>query len=296
VNEDTGLVEEFLSPPEMPLGTMGILAHSSRVTQGTGWVICRSLGQEQRHLRRLEALVARSLASAGFPVLRIRANPAPEQEARATLSLSERVAELSAATHLLEQRTGVERVGVAGALFGGTIAALVAQEQHLPLLALWEPVVRGRAYIRNAFRLQRLSELTGMTAGAASEKQALEELESHGQTTIRGYVVTRESYDRASRVDLRQDLTSFAGRVLLISVSSTQSPATTLAQLDDHLRELGADSQLRTLTDSLETPFGEYYYRDVGVHRADVRLELDTAIAEETLAWALETEEARALA
>ena len=51
---------------------------------------------------------------------------------------------------------------------------------------------------------------------------------------------------------------------------------------------LGGEPRLEVLEDSLTTPFGEHYYRNVGVVRIDTRLELDRKLANLTAAWAVE--------
>lgn len=281
-----GITEEFLALDGVPAGTLPILAAPRTESRSIGWVLCRSIGQEQRNLRRLEALVARELAASGFPTLRLRSNPEAGAEARDELVLEPRLAEVEAAIELLRAETGVDSIGLAGALFGGTVAGLVAARLHLPLLAMWEPVLQGKRYMRESFRLQRLSELVGMTGGAASAEQSQAELDTRGWTTIRGFRVDKAAYDEAAAIDLAEGVRGFAGDALVAVVSRSGQASRGAQSLVDGLRASGANPTLAALQDELETPFGEYYYRDAGTGRADTRLRVDQELTRITTDWA----------
>src|SRR5439155_15425345 len=71
-NPAMGISEEFLALPDA--SAAAILSSPLEGTRALGFVVCRSPGPEQGPLRRLEALVARTLAAGGFPVLRVRRN------------------------------------------------------------------------------------------------------------------------------------------------------------------------------------------------------------------------------
>src|SRR5687767_6769329 len=73
----TGIYEEFAAPRLGSGGAFALLAGPLAQAQSTGWVVCPTVGPEHGNLRRLEALVARELAAAGFPTLRIRPDADP---------------------------------------------------------------------------------------------------------------------------------------------------------------------------------------------------------------------------
>src|SRR5437870_1986128 len=95
-----GVSEEFLAAELPPDGSLPLLARPLGDCRPLGFVICQAAGPEQGPLRRLEAIVARSLAAEAFPVLRIRRGLAAEGEPR-ELSLSRRVDEGKNAAELL---------------------------------------------------------------------------------------------------------------------------------------------------------------------------------------------------
>ena len=60
---------------------------SARGPRPLGWVISPSIGPEHGNLRRLETLLARDLATAGFPTLRIRPDLHPVSGAGGEIDL-----------------------------------------------------------------------------------------------------------------------------------------------------------------------------------------------------------------
>ena len=279
------ITEEFVTPRLAGRDVLAVLTRPRNAGRDIGWIVCQSVGQERRHLRRLESLVARELAAAGFPSLRLRAPMDDGARPRSEADMAAQIACATDAVDFLASAIGVTEIGTAGALLGGTVAALVADSLALPYVALWEPVTRGRRYLRESLRLQRISELVGMTGGDASAAQALEELQARGWTTIRGFRMTKRAYDEINAVDLISDIKTFGGTALLTGISASGQPSAGIEQLSERLRQLGGNPTLVNLSAELPMPFGEYYYRDVGLIRADTRVELDREIARATVDW-----------
>jgi hypothetical protein len=281
---ELGLSEEFIERQDAP-DALDILTRPIGETRTTGWVICPSLGRDQANLRRLEAMAARKLASLGYPVLRLREG---ERSPQADHGFSVRMDVARRAVERLVDRTGVSRVGLIGALFGGTVAAMVAADLRLPLLVLWQPVVQGREYLRDAFRLETVWGLAGTadrrtTTGSAS-KRAFEELQATGRTVVRGMELTAERYTAISGVDLAREVDDFAGLALVVSISADGEPSTAHRGLVERLSRHG-DATLTAIADPLVVPFGEHYYRDEGLMRVDTRLDLDRRVVQATAEW-----------
>src|SRR5438094_23039 len=79
---------------------------------------------------------------------------------------------------------GVEEVGMMGGRFGGAVAALVAGRLGLPYLAMWDPVVRGKQYLRDLLRSEILSGIieNGEQDGGVHLGKIREALDSEGWT------------------------------------------------------------------------------------------------------------------
>lgn len=297
-DSEAGILEEFL---ERPLGSgraLALLSAPLQEPRALGWVIAPSIGPEHGTLRRLETLIARRLAAAGFPALRIRPDLHPERGALGEIDLSERLDDVEEAVGVISTASGVRDVGLIGVLVGGTAAALTAERLGTPGLVVVEPVRRGRQYVRETARRQAIAELiasVGEGGGGRADSPAeapestqrpLEELATVGHTWIRGLRLTRAEFKRISAVNLVQDLRSFRGRSLVIGISPSGSPATGLQKLYEHFESLGGDVTFETLQDPLAAPFGEYYYRNAGPVRIDTRLALDQRLADLMASWA----------
>ncbi|HEY7693153.1 MAG TPA: hypothetical protein VH816_12505 [Gaiellaceae bacterium] len=284
-----GISEEFLPVSLGPRAAHAILSRPLGESRAVGWVVCAALAKERSFVRRLEAVVARSLASNGFPALRLRGGSDDADGTAREISFGARLAEAEDAVELLRSETGTTAIGTVGALAGGTAAALVADRLELPMLALLEPVVRGKQYLRDLLRMQALSALVKPEAeGTAPTQRSLDELRTRGWTTIRGFRLTQEVYDEIAAADLVEDVKRFRGASLIVNVSRSGQPSAPLLKLRDRLEELGGRAELRTVQDPLVVAFGENYLRDVSYVRRDTRIELDRKLADVFVGWLAE--------
>jgi hypothetical protein len=279
---EAGLFEEFAERRLGPGGAFSLLAGPLGDRRALAWAICPTIGPEQGNLRRLEALVARRLAGSGFEVARIRPDVHP---LHGEISLRTRLAELEEAVELLRGR-GAGSVGLLGTLFGGTVAALLAERVEIAALALVEPVVRGRQYARGLLRREAVATLMAEDEGDAEGPKR--ELAASGRVSIRGLQLTQEAYDTIAAVDLTGELRTFAGSSLLVGISPSGETPPGLGKLRDRLAELGGDVTAAGMADPLYAPLGEYYYREAGLLRLDTRLELDGRVADTVAGWALD--------
>ena len=296
---EAGVAEEFLERRLGPGRSLALLSAPLAEARPLGWVISPSGGPEHGNLRRLETQLARGLAAAGFPTLRIRPDLHPINGALGEIDVSARVADVNDGIAALLDETGVRSIGLVGMLFGGTVAALVAEQASAAGLALVEPVSRGKRYIRETLRRQAVAELMASfdesSGGEVPSEQEpsnpgsrpLEELAATGHTSVRGLGLSQEEYERISEIDLLEDVRTFSGRSLLVGISPSGTASPGLAKLRAHLDQLGGTVALEVLTDPLPAPFGEYFYRNAGPIRVDTRLELDERITAATVAWAV---------
>lgn len=98
-----GIVEEFLEHPLGPDPAFGLLAGPLTGQTAEPWLITPSIGQEHGNLRRLEAVLARRLATAGISTLRIRPDVGSDGVV-AAVDLDARLAEVTDAVALLRSR------------------------------------------------------------------------------------------------------------------------------------------------------------------------------------------------
>jgi len=288
-----GISEEFLTPALGGGTTIAVLSRPLREPSPIGWVICHSLGMEQIHLGRLDVIAARALSKAGFSVLRFHGGGYGDSNATLdAIGLSSHLADATDAVRLMGKQEGIEQVGIIGARFGGTVAALVADRMDLPLMVLWEPIARGAAYMRDFLRSQVLSLIVGEggEGGTSAVDRIRAELSSKGWSDIKGFRLSREAHEQIGAIDLMRDIKTFAGSSLLIGVSRTDRTNPALAKLAEHLRGIGGTCTLDVLQDPFAVQFGHFRYQTVngGRGKRDVQLELNEKIAAATVAWSLE--------
>lgn len=287
-DEELGISETFGERLLGPSGSFAICTFPARQVAETGFVICPSLGVEQGNLRRLEALTARGLAASGFPVVRIRPNPALVNGSPDAIDLTVRLQELDDSVELLRSVAVPQQVGLVGALFGATVSALAAERVDASSLVLIDPTVRGRQYMREALRRHAIAELIAAIeeGGGNASQRPLDELADLGSTSIRGLRLTRAEFDAISAVNLLQDVKNFTGSSLLIGITPSGEPPPGVRKLAEYLASVGGSPTVETLRETLRVPFGEFYFADVGPVRVDTRLELDRRIADLVVKWA----------
>jgi hypothetical protein len=288
-----GFSEEFIQP-RLGMGkTVGVLTRPMGSSGSIGWVVCHAFGMEQIHLGRLDVIVARTLASAGFTVLRFAGQGYGDSElGMDVVGLSSHLAEAEDAVELMRRQHGVEQVGLMGARLGGTVAALAAARLNLPYLAMWDPVVRGKQYVRELLRSQMLSEIveSGDGGGQVHLSKIQEELDEQGWTDLRGWRLSKSACDEISRVDLGGSLAEYGGSALVVALSRTPKVPKSLGDVAEAMSNRGVDCTLALVQDPFATQFGQFRWRAVegGRSKRDTQLELNEKIADVTTAWATE--------
>src|SRR5207302_100678 len=103
--------------------------------------------------------LARSLSALGFRVLRFHCQGYGDSELLdEKVTLSTHLRDTLDAVGLLRE-LGDGTIGLAGARFGGAVAAVAADRIGAVGLMLWEPVVAGKAYADSLIRQEVISAL-----------------------------------------------------------------------------------------------------------------------------------------
>ncbi|HVC25705.1 MAG TPA: alpha/beta hydrolase family protein [Acidimicrobiales bacterium] len=173
-----------------------------------GFVLCPPIGNDNRPGYRGFTLLAEHLAAAGFVVLRFdytgTGDSAGTPEDVPGVETWARDIEAAVA---LVRSTGVSDVGLVGLRIGALLAAHVAPRVSPHVLALWDPCVSGRRYLREQRLLSSVMsgsdeaprdpagsmEIPSMqlTTGLASSLRALELVEHGGPLAPRVLVLAR---------------------------------------------------------------------------------------------------------
>jgi hypothetical protein len=287
-----GYSEEFLRP-RLGMGeTVGVLSRPLGPALPVGWVLCQSFGIEHIHLGRLNVIMARALAAAGFTVLRFDGQGYGDSElGMDVIGLRSHLEEASDAVRLVRAEPGIDRVGMFGARFGATVAALVADQMDLAYLGAVEPIVKGSRFLRDLFRRQLVSELAerGRVGEASHFEGLLDQLRGQGWADMQGFRLSSEAYRDIEELDLIASLNRFKGHGLLLSLSRSGKPALSMDALAASLATNGAHMEQTTLQEPSAGQFGEFRWRTVegGQSKRDIQLELNEHVAVAMVTWAL---------
>ncbi len=272
--------ERFLTPEIGGAPTVAVLSEPWQGRATAGWVICGSFAMDQAYLLSLETALARRLAAAGFVALRYHAQGYGDSELDAEhVTLRSHVRDAQDAIDVLRQAAGVETVGLAGALFGGSVAAMAGARAEA--LALVQPVVRGKAYIRATIRRSIGTSLVDR----AAEREALA-TDAQGPLDVEGFPLRPEVVEEFDGFDLLEELPPFAGRSLVVQVTRSPDPQAPLRLLADRLALAGGRSDLHVVAHSEALRFGLPRHRRAGgTRKVDVQADLTDGILETVARW-----------
>ena len=148
-------------PRAKPIGRMGM-------------VLCPPLGVDFVSTYPVLRHLANRLAFHGIPVLRF--DYSGMGNSSGSNVDADRVAswlnDIREARSTLARISGCTEVGLFGVRIGGLLAAAVAHDTALPCLALWGPVTRGRAYMREMRAMHLTAESTPLALGDDSNIEA----------------------------------------------------------------------------------------------------------------------------
>jgi pimeloyl-ACP methyl ester carboxylesterase len=286
-NKRLGVKERFLVPSVGGGYTFAVLSEPLGDAYPMAWVLCHSFGHEQIHLQSIDTPLARSVAAAGFPVLRFHSQGYGDSEFSAEqVSLSTHVRDAIDAVSYLIDVTGVSRVGLMGARFGGSVAALAADRIGAAALVVWDPIISGSAYLRFLLRKSALSDVaSGRKVETSQDRE--KELGDTGVVDLQGVPVTRETVEELRAMDLLSDIGSFDGQSLVVQVSSTEDVKPLTGKLAGHLQKLGGSCSVEVVVDRRAQGFGGQRFRPSidRSHKVDTQEGILTRLTELTTSW-----------
>lgn len=179
--------------------------HSERpIRRDVVAVLCAPIGPEYTRSHRTVRHLADRLARAGIAALRFDYHGGGDSTGKE--SDPDRFGHwkrsIAAAVKEARRLSRCDRVLLVGVRLGATLAALEAQDVRADLLVLWNPVVKGRSYVRE---LQAMA----MTAKNAPATSA-------GGLECAGFRISSETLDALKQVDLARTPLPHDTRVLLV--------------------------------------------------------------------------------
>ena len=181
------------------LYTAPAVARSSRAV-----VLCPPWGQEYLRAHRSLRQLGNQLAAAGWHVLRFDyfgTGDSAGEFAQADLATWER--DIGTAIDELMDMSDARRVGLIGLRLGATLAAQVAarRRKEVDTLLLWDPVVRGTAYVDELWRMFGARGVARRPAGAWE---------------VDGFPLAGAMADQVEALDLRPGVAAWPARTAVV--------------------------------------------------------------------------------
>jgi hypothetical protein len=168
------------------------------------------------------------------------------------------------------------------------VAAITAEREHLPFLAMVAPVVDGALYMKEQVRSRVIAEAVKQSPEAAgsSPEDPGRTLDRGGTVSIKGWPLHAAVYRQASGLSLLSELRSFVGSALVVQVTRNDSPNGRLRTLAERLRGLGADVHIEVVTDPAAPHFGYEHFQSPDQEvLADSLAGINDKVAAAVTAW-----------
>lgn len=189
--------------------------------ENKGMVFCPPFGDERQRSHRVYVNFARKLCLEGFPVLRF--DYRGDGDSRGELSqvtIKTGIEDITEAISTLRKRSGVERIGLLGLRFGGTLASLVAsKDPQVNFMALWAPIVDSAKYIQEYLRANLVTQMVLYGKIKSTRQELTESLEKGGKVNVEGYEITGEFYREAKEINLLNETKNYARKILIVDIS-----------------------------------------------------------------------------
>ncbi len=204
--------------------------------RSTGIVICQPIGHEYVNSHRALRQLAVRLAAVDFPVLRFDYFGCGDSSGDATEArAAEWINNLGEAISEMRQHANVTNVCLIGLRLGASIALLGSQHSQVTTLVLWDPVVKGHAYLEDVISLNQ--QLLRFRPKPDKERRP------DWPRDIIGFPLPRELYDEIDRIDLLAVRNRPAVNVLMVETETNPH----CAELKSILEGSGASVTLERL-------------------------------------------------
>jgi acetyl esterase/lipase len=152
------------------------------------------------------------------------------------------------ALELLETTTGATNAAFIGCRLGGFIAASAAASREAAPVALWEPVLKPAAYLRDAIRARLIGDMTGASQARLSAAELNEQLLKEGSLDIYGYPIHLGLVQSLEGKELRAELGKTNRPILLVQISSQSDLRSDYARFSEELSSHGASVSVHRLS------------------------------------------------
>lgn len=245
-------------------GIIYLPLNKTGVQKKLGFVMCQPYLVEPLITQQLEVDIARSLAQAGFPVLRFHYRGCGDSEGDfKEVTLSSQISDTLQAIKVFTEYGKLDSVGLLGIRFGGIVALRAAEiEERVKCLVLCEPVIEPKRYFLDLLRATKFSAIASK-GKIISRERMLDDLMATGSANILGYPLYKEIFIETESLNMSQNVNNFSGKTLLIQISTTPTKVKKEFQtLCDQIQKKGGVCDIKLILERglswnfiLENPF-----------------------------------------
>ncbi len=209
----------FSGDPGANSDLFGIL-HAADSSTGPVVVMCPAFAEEKLWGHRVLVSAARTLAAAGFPVLRFDHGGTGDSDGEfSQATLTSMLADVRRASAHARGVTGRDRVALIGVRFGAAIAGLAAEDApDVSHLAMWAPVLDGGRYMQELLRGNLSTQMAAYKTVRHDRAALVAQMEGGATVNVDGYDLSYEMYRECSGVTPPQSPRGFAGACLVAQV------------------------------------------------------------------------------
>jgi hypothetical protein len=253
----TESVRYFGSGSDKMIGSV----HKPHGSPQAGLVVCSPILADFYSRYRHEVFLGRELAARGMAVFRFQYRGSGNSDGdEALTTFDSMVIDALEAASALRDDTGVRDVSFLGTRFSALIAAAASKADGAETLVLWEPVLEGDAYFREAELEQAKTLLlmagrsaSGARAGAdagddAAPEGLLAQLQRGDLADILGYSLHRALYDSSCTRTLDGELGVDPRTILIMQLGTRPELRKTYVELAERLRSRGHHVDTRTVS------------------------------------------------
>lgn len=229
----------------------GVLHTSENATPLTkhklGVVFCTPFAEEKMISHRVFVNIARAMAREGIACLRFDFMGEGDSEGDFEDStIKTRLSDISTARSVLAEKAGIEKVGLIGIRFGGTLAALAASQNKVDSLVLISPIVCGQPYMDQCLRSNLTTQMAAYRKIIKDRTQLIADLMNGHPVNIDGYLISKNLYEEIVGIDLLNGPEISARKILLIHVAKDEKQPLdhSLSKLYEKLRNNNPETEL----------------------------------------------------
>ncbi|WDN87079.1 hypothetical protein BuS5_00047 [Desulfosarcina sp. BuS5] len=200
----------------------------------TGIVIVPPVGHERLRCYRESVNLARSLAGAGFPVLRFDYRGEGESFGEfADFDINSRLDDIDTALIEVEKRFGINVIILLGFRLGALFALKAANKNNITKLVLCEPVYNLEKFIKNYIRANIIAQRDYFGNTLMKEDDIWKILKKGKTISIYGFQTTLTFLRQLQGFDISAELKLFLGKALLVNFYKNKQPVAPARQVSN---------------------------------------------------------------